>query len=160
MKSGYAAPASVPTGHFSDLAIVILATRWNTDIVDALVDGARRGLAAWGVRAEQVRDMRVPGAFELPLAASRLFERGACDGIVTVGAVIRGETPHFDFVAGECSRGLMDVQLRFGRPIGFGVLTVNDFAQAQARAGSGDDNKGFESAVAMLEMISLTRGIA
>ncbi len=159
MKTGYVA-AKPPVGDWSGLAVVLLATRWNTEIVDALIAGARRTLTAWGLRDNQIRELRAPGAYELPLAASRLFERGICDGIVTLGAVIRGDTPHFDFVAGECSRGLMDVQLRYGKPIGFGVLTVNDAAQAIARAGDGDDNKGCEAAAAMLEMLTLLRGIS
>jgi 6,7-dimethyl-8-ribityllumazine synthase len=159
MKTGYAA-ARPALGDWSGVSVVLLATRWNTEIVDALVAGARRTLAAWGLRDDQIRELRVPGAYELPLVASRLFERGVCDGIITLGAVIRGDTPHFDFVAGECSRGLMDVQLRQGKPIGFGVLTVNDAAQAVARAGAGDDNKGCEAAAAMLEMLALLRGIS
>jgi len=160
MKSGYLAPERPPAEQFAGLSIAILATRWNVEIVDALVAGARRTLADWGVRAEQVREFRSPGAYELPLLAHQLFERGHCDGIVAVGAVIRGDTPHFDFVAGECARGLMDVQLRHGRPVGFGVLTVNDYAQAEQRAGAGSDNKGCEAAAAMLEMLTLSRSIA
>jgi len=158
-KAGYLAPDG-PPADFSGLAVTLLATRWNSDIVDALIAGSRRALTAWGLRPERIRELRVPGAYELPLAASRLFERGACDGIVTLGAIIRGDTPHFDFVAGECSRGLMDVQLRHGRPIGFGVLTVNDAAQAWARAGTGADNKGNEATLAMLEMLALLRSIS
>jgi 6,7-dimethyl-8-ribityllumazine synthase len=158
-KSGYAAP-SLNSINWSGLSIVLLATRWNTDIIDALVDGARRGLAAAGLTPDQVRELRVPGAFELPLGAAQLFERGHCDGVVTLGTIIRGDTPHFDFVAGECSRGLMDVQLKYRRPIGFGVLTVNEAQQAYDRAGSGDDNKGFEAASAMLEMLALSRSLA
>jgi 6,7-dimethyl-8-ribityllumazine synthase len=158
MKTGYTAPQA-PAVNWSGVSVVLLTTRWNTEIVDALLAGARRTLAAWGLKDHQVRELRVPGAYELPLAAGRLFERGACDGIVTLGAVIRGDTPHFDFVAGECSRGLMDVQLRYGKPIGFGVLTVNDTAQAIERAGPGDDNKGCEAAAAMLEMLALIRSL-
>lgn len=158
MKTGYAAPATV-SGDFSGTSIALLATRWNTEIVAALLGGARRALLAAGLREQQLRTVYVPGAYEIPLAAARLFERGHCDGIVTVGAVIRGDTPHFDFVAGECSRGLMDVQLRYGRPIGFGVLTVNTAQQAVERAGNGDDNKGYEAALAMLEMLALMRSL-
>lgn len=158
-KSGYAAPQA-GAQNWAGLSIVLLTTRWNTGIIDALADGARRGLQAWGVQPDQIRELRVPGAYELPLGAAQLFERGHCDGIVALGAVIRGDTPHFDFVAGECSRGLMDVQLRYRRPIGFGVLTVDNARQAVERAGAGDDNKGYESAQAMLEMLALSRSLA
>lgn len=158
-KSGYAAP-DLSSIDWSGQAIVLLTTRWNAELVDALVAGARRCLGNAGVKAEQIRELRVPGAYELPLGAAQLFERGHCDGIVTLGAVIRGDTPHFDFVAGECSRGLMDVQLRYRRPIGFGVLTVNTPQQALDRAGPGDDNKGYEAAAAMLEMLALSRSLA
>jgi 6,7-dimethyl-8-ribityllumazine synthase len=159
MKSGYAAPSHLPPTGFAGLSIAILATRWNTDIVNALVDGARRALSDFGINPEQIREYRAPGAFEVPLACEQLFERGSCDGVIALGAVIRGDTPHFEFVAGECARGLMDVQLRHGKPIGFGVLTVNDYAQAKARAGEGNDNKGYECAAAVLEMLALARSI-
>lgn len=159
MKSGYAAPGNLATHRYNGLSIALLATRWNTDIVDALLAGARRSLRDHGLNDDQIREFHAPGAYELPLACEMLLERGAVDAIIAVGAVIRGDTPHFDFVAGECSRGLMDVQLRHRKPIGFGVLTVNDHAQAVARAGSGNDNKGYECASAVLEMLALSRSI-
>jgi 6,7-dimethyl-8-ribityllumazine synthase len=160
MKSGYAAPATLGSVRFNGLSIAIIATRWNTDIVDALVAGARRALRDHGLGEEQIREYRAPGAYELPLACAQLLTRGACDGIIALGAVIRGDTPHFDFVAGECARGLMDVQLRHGKPVGFGVLTVNTVAQAKERCGDGNDNKGYECAAAVLEMLALARSIA
>jgi 6,7-dimethyl-8-ribityllumazine synthase len=160
MKSGYAAPEKPAPGEFEDARIAIVATRWNVEIVDALVDGAYRCLADWGVAEDAVDEFYVPGAYEIPLAVSTLLEGGDYDGVITVGAVIRGDTPHFDFVAGECSRGLMDVQLRHSSPVGFGVLTVNTAQQALDRAGSGNDNKGYEAAAALLEMVRLIRGLA
>lgn len=141
------------------MRVALVATRWNVEIVDALLDGAYRCLADWGVPEESVDEFYVPGAYEIPLAVSTILERGDYDGVVTVGAVIRGDTPHFEFVAGECSRGLMDVQLRHGSPVGFGVLTVNTTQQAVDRAGDGDDNKGYEATAAMLEMIRLQRSL-
>ncbi len=160
MKSGYAAPDKPAPGEFADTRVALVATRWNVEIVDALLDGAYRCLADWGVPEDSVDEFYVPGAYEIPLAVSTILERGDYDGVVTVGAVIRGDTPHFDFVAGECSRGLMDVQLRHGSPVGFGVLTVNTEQQAIDRAGDGDDNKGYEATAAMLEMVRLARSLA
>ncbi|MES2490833.1 MAG: 6,7-dimethyl-8-ribityllumazine synthase [Pseudomonadota bacterium] len=160
MKSGYAAPEKPAAGEFADARIAIVATRWNVEIVDALMDGSYRCLEDWGVPEESVEEFYVPGAYEIPLAVSLLLESGDYDGVITLGAVIRGDTPHFDFVAGECSRGLMDAQLRHGLPVGFGVLTVNTVQQAIDRAGNGDDNKGYEAAAAVLEMVRLARSIA
>jgi 6,7-dimethyl-8-ribityllumazine synthase len=140
------------------LRIAILATRWNVEIVDALIAGAHRCLKDWGVAAKNIVECRAPGAYEIPLATSVLLA-GSYDGVIALGTVIRGDTPHFDFVAGECSRGLMDVQLRQRKPVGFGVLTVNTVLQAVERAGPGTDNKGYEAAAAMLEMSRLIRQI-
>ena len=159
-KSGYAAPAAAAPGEFADTRIAIVATRWNTEIIDALVTGARRCLADWGVSAERVKLFHAPGAYELPLACSALLDSGGYEGVIALGAVIRGDTPHFDFVAGECARGLMDVQLSHGLPVGFGVLTVNNAQQAEERAGAGNDNKGYEAAAATLEMVRIIRGAA
>lgn len=155
-KTGYSAER--PQGDFSGLRIAVLATQWNLDVVDALMRGAHECLSDWGVPSAQVREFRAPGAYELPLAAERLLAAGY-DGVVVLGAVIRGDTPHFDFVAGECSRGLMDVQLKYARPVGFGVLTVNTPQQAVDRAGPGTTNKGYEAAAAVLDMIRLARSI-
>ncbi|TXH03470.1 MAG: 6,7-dimethyl-8-ribityllumazine synthase [Nevskiaceae bacterium] len=160
MKTGYAAPDSPVSGEFSDLRVAVVTTRWNIEIVDALADGAYRCLADWGVPDDAVEEFTAPGAYEIPLAVSKLMESGDFDGVIAVGAVIRGDTPHFDFVAGECARGLMDVQLRHGLPVGFGVLTVNTAQQALERSGPGDDNKGYEAAAAMLEMVRLARSVA
>lgn len=159
MKTGYAAPEKPSADEFADARIAIVATRWNVEIVDALMDGAYRCLEDWGVADDNVEEFYAPGAYEIPLAVSTLLQSGEYDGVVALGAVIRGDTPHFDFVAGECSRGLMDVQLRHGAPVGFGVLTVNTAAQAVERAGDGEDNKGYEAAAAMLEMIRLIRSV-
>lgn len=160
MKTGYAAPARPAPGEFEDARIAIVATRWNVEIVDALIAGARRCLLAWGVAADRIVEFRAPGAYEIPLAVSALLDSGLYDGVIALGAVIKGDTPHFDFVAGECARGLMDVQLSHGLPVGFGVLTVNTDQQARERAGAGDDNKGYEAAAATLEMMRLIRSAA
>lgn len=158
-KTGYAAPDEAKPGEFAKARIALLATRWNTDIVDALVAGARQCLLDWGVAERRIELIRAPGAFEVPLACQLLLE-SRFDGVVALGAVIRGDTPHFDYVAGECARGLIEVQLKTGKPLGFGVLTVNTVKQARERAGPGRANKGYEAAAAMLEMLRLRKELS
>ena len=157
VKTGFAAPAAPTPGEFSDTRIAILATRWNVDVVDALVAGARRALRAWGVSDAHVAEFRAPGAYELPLAAQALLQSGRFDAVVALGTVIRGDTPHFDYVCEGCTHGLMDVQLKTGKPVAFGVLTVNTVQQARERSGEGEDNKGCEAAAAALDMLRLIR---
>lgn len=159
IKSGYEAPPSPREGEFDDVQIAVVATRWNVEIVDALVEGARECLLDWGVAPESIVEHRVPGAFELPLAVSMLAEGDEYDGVVVLGAVIRGDTPHFEYVSGECARGLMAVQIEEQIPVGFGVLTVNTENQALERSQPGPDNKGYEAAAAVLEMVRLGREV-
>lgn len=140
--------------------IAILATRWNTDIIEPLITGAREVLNAHEISDSRIDVLRVPGAFELPLAADAAAASVRYDGLVALGAVIRGDTPHFDYVAGECAAGLREVSVRRGIPLGFGVLTTDNLEQAQARSRLQGDNKGRESALAMLEMIHLLRSLA
>jgi 6,7-dimethyl-8-ribityllumazine synthase len=158
-KSGYAAPPRPAKDEFARARIAILATRWNVEIVDALIEGSRRCLTGWGVSEARIAEFRAPGAYEIPLAALAILKSGRYDGVVALGAVIRGDTPHFEYVAGECSRGLMDVMLKTRKPVGFGVLTVNTVAQAVQRAGKGRNNKGYEATAAMLEMARLIRSV-
>ncbi len=158
-KTGYAAPPKPGKDEFRKVRIALLVTRWNVDVVEALLNGARRGLSEWGVTDKHVEEFRAPGAFELPLAASALMKGGRYDAVITLGAVIRGDTPHFEFVAGECSRGLREASQIYGVPLGFGVLTVNTPQQAAERTGPGRDNKGYEAAAAALEMVRLMRAI-
>nr|WP_205527319.1 6,7-dimethyl-8-ribityllumazine synthase [Solimonas sp. K1W22B-7] len=160
LKTGYAAPRKPGKKEFSGVRVALLATRWNVDIVDALLKGARECCKDWGVSDDNVKVYYAPGAYEIPLAAQTILDSGEADTVVTLGAVIRGDTPHFEFVAGECSRGLMDVQLKTGGPVGFGVLTVNTVEQAWERAGPGNTNKGYEAAAAALEMLRLVRSLA
>jgi 6,7-dimethyl-8-ribityllumazine synthase len=126
----------------------IVVADFYADLAEQLLDGARRGLRDCGVADDAVETVRVPGCFELPLAARRLIAGGKLDGVVALGIVIRGDTPHFDFVAGECARGIMDVQLGSGIPIGFGVLTTENREQAEERADPARGDKGYEAAVA------------
>ncbi len=142
------------------IKVAIVSTRWNDDIVDRLVDGAVDVLTDCGVDEDDITLVRVPGAFELPLAADRLADTEDYDGIIALGAVIRGETPHFDFVAGECAKGLSATALEYGVPVGFGVITADTAEQADARAQPDEDhNKGAEAASAVIEMITLLRAI-
>lgn len=135
--------------------IAIVASEFNHFIVQQLVDGAFDALGRNGISEENISLVWVPGAFELPLAAEVLASRGKHDAVIALGAVIRGGTPHFDYVAGECSRGLAQVGLKHGLPAIFGVLTTDSVDQALERAGAGSGNKGFDTAVAALQMISL-----
>ncbi|NDY56282.1 6,7-dimethyl-8-ribityllumazine synthase [Desulfovibrio sulfodismutans] len=135
------------------LKFAIVAGRFNDFITEKLVGGAVDYLTRHGARREDMLLVRVPGAFEIPLAAKKLAASAEYDAVVCVGAVIRGATPHFDFVAGECAKGLAMVSLESGVPVGFGVLTVDTLEQAVERAGSKGGNKGVEAAAAALEMV-------
>ena len=132
----------------------IVSARFYGELAAQLEDGARRGLAACGVT--EVDTFAVPGCYELPLASQKLAQSGHYEGVVALGVVVRGETPHFDYVAGEASRGLMDAQLRTGIPIGFGVLTTDTLAQAEERADPERGDKGFDAAVAAVAVAALS----
>lgn len=134
------------------LRVGIVAARFHQEIVDALLAGANAALDRAGVAVEDREVFRVAGAWEIPVALERLARDGRMQALVALGAVVRGETPHFDFVAGECSRGCMDVALRYALPVGFGVLTCEDLAQARARAGGEAGDKGAEAVEAALEV--------
>ena len=135
--------------------MVVLASRFNEPIVRKLVEGAIEALIKYGVLFDDIDVVWVPGAWELPTAARWLLANERYDGLVAVGAVIRGETAHFDYIAGEASRGLSAVSADSETPIGFGVLTCDTDEQAEARAGGAHGNKGWDAAVATLEMIDL-----
>jgi 6,7-dimethyl-8-ribityllumazine synthase len=126
----------------------IVSARFYADLADWLEDGARRGLRDCGVSESDIELVPVPGCFEIPLVARRLIVGGEYDGIVALGVVIRGDTPHFEYVAGECARGIMTVQLTTGVPIGFGILTTENLAQAEERADPARLDKGHEAAIA------------
>jgi len=134
--------------------VAIISSSWHLDICNDLIDGAKRALAKAGVT--QVEVMMVPGSFEIPLAAQFAFEKGF-DAVVAVGLVLQGETPHFDYVCSGVTDGVMSVSLKYGKPIGFGVLMCNNLDQAIARCGRKEsiEDKGFDSAVAALELLAL-----
>ena len=133
----------------------VIASRFNEEITRKLVQGAMDALTRHGAAPDDVDLVWVPGAWELPLAARRLLATDRYDALVALGAVIRGETPHFDYVAGEASRGLAQAGSEYDRPIGFGLLTCDDNMQAEARAGGAHGNKGWDAAMAALEMADL-----
>lgn len=135
----------------------ILVSRWNSFVVESLLDGAVDALKRHGIAEADMHIVRVPGAFEMPLAAQRLAASKQYDAIVALGAVIRGGTPHFEYVAGECSKGLATVSMQHDIPVGNGVLTVNSIEQAIERSGTKAGNKGEEAALSALEMVSLLR---
>jgi 6,7-dimethyl-8-ribityllumazine synthase len=135
----------------------ILATRFNETICNNLIEGATRTLQEHGIRESDIDLIRAPGAFELPLAAQRIAKGGQYDAIIAVATIIRGGTPHFEFVSGACTDGLLRVTLDYQLPLGFCVLTTDDVQQAVDRSGANDDNKGREAALATLEMVSLFR---
>lgn len=141
------------------LRIAVVASRWNDFIVGRLVDGALDAVVRHGGALENVAVYRVPGSFEIPLAAKRVAGSGRWDAIICLGAVVRGETPHFDHVAGEAFKGISHVSLETGVPIGVGIVTADTLDQAINRAGGKSGNKGYEAAVSAIEMANLLRSI-
>ena len=133
----------------------VVVARFNAAITDRLLHGAIDGLRRHGAADEAIDVIAVPGAFEIPLAALTLARRGRVAGVVCLGAVVRGETPHFDFVAGEAARGVSNAMMETGVPMAFGVLTTDTVEQALARAGGSVGNKGYEAAVTVIEMAAL-----
>lgn len=146
--------APLPDGRFC-----IVAARFNEPIVNKLLDGARQALAAHGVPDNHVSFVQVPGAFEIPLIAKRIASSAKVDAVITLGAVIRGDTPHFEFVAGEAARGCTLAALDSGVPVIFGVLTTDNVEQAFDRCGGSAGNKGYEAAVTAIEMVHTLRAL-
>jgi len=137
----------------------VVVGRWNSFVVEHLLEGALDTLKRHGAKDSEIEIIRVPGAFEIPLVAKKLAEGGNYDAIVALGAVIRGGTPHFEYVAGECTKGLANVSMDFGIPVAFGVLTVDTIEQAIERAGTKAGNKGEEATLAIIEMVNLLKKI-
>ena len=137
----------------------IVVGRFNGFIGESLLSAAIDTLVRHGASEGDIEVVRVPGAYEIPLAAKRMAASKKYDALIALGAVIRGATPHFDYVAGECSRGLSQVSLQFDIPVGFGVLTVDSIEQAIERAGTKAGNKGADAAMAALEMVNLLRNL-
>jgi 6,7-dimethyl-8-ribityllumazine synthase len=151
--------AAAPDGlSGAGLRIGVVRARWNAHIVDRLAQGVGRGLAGLGVDPADVVDVTVPGSFELPMGARVLAASGQVDGVICLGCVIRGETTHYELVAGEAAAGIQQVQLTTGVPVAFGILTTEDEAQALARSeGPGGHNVGEDAAVVAVEMARLAQ---
>ncbi len=135
--------------------IAIINARFNHIITDRLVEGAKDAFLRHGGKEENLSLILVPGAFEIPMALQKALESGKFDAVVCVGAVIRGSTPHFDYVSAETTKGVANITLKYAKPVTFGVLTVDNLEQAIERAGSKAGNKGFEAMAGVIELISL-----
>ncbi len=143
-----------------DARFALVVSRFNSTVVSKLEGGAKETLKRHGVAEKNITVVPVPGAFEIPFMAKRLASSGNYDAVITLGAVIRGGTPHFEYVAGECARGVAEVAREADVPVIFGVLTTDDTAQALDRAGGSEGNKGDESAIAAMDMVTTLRGLA
>ena len=137
----------------------IIVSRFNSFVVESLLSGALDALKRHGVNDNDIQIVRVPGAFEMPIAAQRIAAKKQFDSIIALGAVIRGGTPHFEYVAGECTKGLANVSSKYDIPIAFGVLTVDTIEQAIERSGTKAGNKGVEAAMSAIEMVNVLRAI-
>jgi 6,7-dimethyl-8-ribityllumazine synthase len=137
----------------------VLCAQFNSFITDRLLTGALDALERRGAAADDIEIMKVPGAWELPMAAMAVAEANKPDAIIALGAVIRGDTPHFDYVAGQAASGLMAVQLETGIPVAFGVLTTNTVEQANDRTDGNHGNKGYDAAITAIQMANLIRGL-
>ena len=135
----------------------IVASRWNDSLVSRLIAGALEALEELGAQEKDVKVFRVPGSFEIPLCALKAAESGEFDAVICLGVIIRGQTPHFDYIAGETTRGIGETQLKTGVPLLFGVITAENVDQAVDRAGVKLGNKGFEAATAAVELVNLYR---
>lgn len=138
----------------------IVVGRWNSFVVEPLLKGALDTLRRHGVSDKQITIVRAPGAFEIPLVCKKVAAKGNVDAIIALGAVIRGGTPHFEYVAGECTKGIAMVSMEYDIPVSFGVLTVDTIEQAIERSGSKAGNKGEEAAMSALEMVSIMGALA
>lgn len=146
----YFNPAGLPSA--ASLKIGIIVSSWNSEITEALFKGAYQVLLSCHCKKENIFRTDVPGSFELPLGAQVCFEKNKCDAVICIGCVIRGETPHFDYICQSVSKGIMDLNLKHGIPFVFGVLTCNNMAQAKERAGGKHGNKGVEAAITAIRM--------
>ena len=137
----------------------IVITRWNSFVVENLLEGALDSLKRHGADENDIEVVYVPGAFEIPLAVKKMAASKKYDAIITLGAVIRGGTPHFEYVAGECVKGMASAMMEYEIPVAFGVLTVDTIEQAVERAGTKAGNKGEEAALSAIEMVNLLRNM-
>jgi len=150
-------PANETAHSAKGFRFAIVASRWNDSLVSRLVDGALDALKELSADGDAIKIYRVPGSFEIPLCALKAAASGKFDAIICLGVIIRGDTPHFDFIAAETSRGISEVGLRTGVPAMFGVITAENVEQANGRAGTKHDNKGYEAAIAAVQLMNLYR---
>lgn len=145
--------------NWSEIKIAVVAARWNSFVTDEMQEAAIRALQAKGIQNSNITSMRCPGSFEIPLTCKWCLEHLEVDGVVAIGAVIRGGTPHFDYVCDAVTRGITDLNMSSGKPVSFGVLTTDTVDQARERASEEKGNKGAEAALALCEMLSIERSI-
>lgn len=153
LKTGFSQSSAWGVG----FKFAIVVSRWNSEFTSRLESGARRALGERGVVKDDIATFQVPGAFELPFACVEAAKHREFDAVIALGVVIRGDTPHFEYVAGEAARGVMQASIDTGVPIMFGVITADNIEQTEARCGDGVDNKGYEAAVSAIEMANLMR---
>jgi len=139
--------------------IAIVSTRWNHFIVDRLVEGAKDAFARHGGLDEDLTHILVPGAFEIPMILDKILFSGKYDAVCALGAVIRGATPHFDYISAEATKGIASMSLKYQKPVSFGLLTTDTIEQAIERAGTKAGNKGFEAMTTVIEMLDLYEGL-
>ena len=145
----------LPTEAVSNSRVTLVVSRYNNFVVDRLLEGCLATLKAGGIGEENLALVQVPGAFEIPVAVKKVIDAGNVDAVITLGAVIRGETPHFDIIANECARGIGSIAIETAIPVVFGVLTVDNIDQAMDRSGDEESNKGSEAAQTALDMLSV-----
>ncbi len=145
----------LPTEAVSNSRVTLVVSRYNNFVVDRLLEGCLATLKAGGIGEENMALVQVPGAFEIPVAVKKVIDAGNVDAVITLGAVIRGETPHFDIIANECARGIGSIAIETAIPVVFGVLTVDNIDQAMDRSGDEESNKGSEAAQTALDMLSV-----
>lgn len=143
----------------SGFRFAIVAARWNDFLTSKLIEGALDGLERLGAEEKSVEIFKVPGSFELPLTALKVANSGKFDAVICIGTVIRGETPHFDYVAGEATKGISSVSMQTGVPVLFGIITADTLEQAINRTGVKAGNKGFEAAMSAVELVNLYKGM-
>lgn len=145
--------------NWKDVKIAVVAAKWNSFITDEMLDAAVDALKSKGMQDANIFTYRCPGSFELPLACKWCLEQNDVDGVVAIGAVIRGDTPHFDYVCDAVTRGITDLNMSTGKPVAFGVLTTDTVEQASERASTEKGNKGAEAAIALCEMLEIKSSI-
>ena len=145
--------------NWSEIKVAVVAAQWNSFVTDEMLGAALQALRAEGIKEENITSVRCPGSFEIPLTCKWCLEHLKVDGVVAIGAVIRGGTPHFDYVCDAVTRGITDLNLSSGKPVSFGVLTTDTVEQARERASEEKGNKGAEAALALCEMLRIERSV-